>query len=616
MNKITLKAGFGKAPMIFSKDFFVKKLEDGSEKYQDGFCGSVYTFKGWKSQITDNLMTRVMVLECGKRIAIAALEIAQAPSDQVEYTQDIIGRICGISPENVWVHTTHQFGFMHRPEDETKAEIYDSVMKSAVEQAAQEAMQTFSEAEMGIGTGECHVSANKNITAPDSIGGGPYFGPGSDLETNPVMTVLKFRKKDDHSNLGYFLSYGTKPSTLCTTGKSEGNREVNTEVTGHACKLMEEEYGVPCLFCMPAAGDQYPRQTAQYYGFDENGKWGLIDIGFTEGIKLVDKFGLEMANDARMIAESITGYEPAEPINQGVTVFTFENKSRERKVPIDISAITMGRLSFVGFRQEMDCVTELQIQSASPYDFTLMISFMNGDGKYYSHKEAYDFNNGIGTWESARSAFAVGAAEEFVNNAVRLLEDIKAGKKLTGDLKKGTGTKPVRMFSEMQFGGLDWLVLDRKDGKILLFSKYVLEKRNYNDIDEITTWETCSLRKYLNEDFITRFSPEEQSKIQEITLRNQSNSKYATPGGNDTKDRVFLLSLDEVILYLGGFKNILSGKFMDGQKTWWLLRSPGETEKVAASVDAFGTVDYHGVGDSLEIISGGIRPALYIDCDQ
>lgn len=605
-----LKAGFGMAEMVFPEDFFVR--DDGS--FEDGFCGKVHTFRGHESDISDDLCTRVMLLECGKRIAIAVVEVAQSPVDQVGYTKEIISRICSVKPEDVWVHTTHQFGFMHRPNDVAKAAVYDDIMKAAVEKAATEAMNSFTDAVVGIGTGESHVSANKNITAPKEIGGGPYFGPGSTLETNPKMTVLRFCSESTGENLGYFLSYGTKPSALCITGKAEGNRKVNTEVTGHASKLMEERFKVPCVFCMPAAGDQYPRETAQYFGFDADGNWKKIDIGFDEGIKIVDRLGQEMGEDAISIAEKVECTETVDEIKHGETVFEYANKAGEGNVAISLNCITMGRLAFVGFKQEMDCVTELQIQEASPYEVTLLVSFLNGDGKYLGHKEAYEFNNGVGTWETARSAYAVGAAEHLVEEAGRLLDSMKAGNDYPAPKSGECCKKQDKMFAEVVFNGMPWYVLDKKDDKALVLSKYILEKRAYNDTNENVTWESCSLREYLNGEFMERFSLEEKDDILETELSNPSNSKYATRGGNATADKVFLLSLEEAALYLGGFGQILSAAFENGKKDWWLLRSPGEAENVPASVDVSGALDYHGNGDSLEVIAGGIRPAVWLKC--
>lgn len=609
----TLRAGAGIAAMVFPQDYFIKTAEDGTISYEDGFSGAVHSFQGENGVIVDDLCTRVLLVEDGVRVAFVALEVAQAPADQVAYTKQIVGEICGVDPANVWVHTTHQFGFMHRPSDTTKAETYDALMKRAAREAAEQAIASFQPAKLGVGIGECHVSANKNITAPAEIGGGPYYGPGSTLETDPTMTVLRFDALDG-SPIGFFLSYGTKPSALCTTGKTVGNRQVNTEVTGHASKLMEEAFGAPALFCMPAAGDQYPRETAMYYGFDEAGNWGVIDIGFDEGIKIVDRLGAEMGRDAVAIAKSIDCAASEAEVSIAATAFAYPNKAGDGEIEITVDAITMGDVAFVGFKQEMDCVTGQQIQTGSPYKTTLLVSFLNGDGKYLGHKEAYDFNGGIGTWETKRSAFAVGAAERMVEVADGLLTALRDGTYVPEqETKPGEGSQ-TGLFSKVEFGGASWYVLDKKDGKTLLLSEKIIDKRTYSDAPGAVTWETSALRGYLNGEYLNGFSAVDREKICEVTNANRPNGKYAVSGGADTRDRVFLLSLEEAEVYLGGFADVLIAKTADsGAAFWWFLRSPGEAADVAACVTAGGLIDYHGVADSVETPIGGVRPAMWVE---
>ncbi len=416
-----LKAGAGKAEMVFPQEYFEIVADDGTVSYEDGFNGQVYTFDSAYGEIVDNLCTRVLVLEDKIRVAIVAVEVAQTLDDQVAYTKKIVSEICGVDEDNVWVHCTHQFGFMHRPSDTEKAAVYDDIMKEALTAACEQAMETFQSAVLGIGIGDCYVSANKNIENPEGVTGGPYYGPGSTLETDTTLTMIRFASAETGEDIGYFMSYGTKPSALCTTGKTVGNRQVNTEVTGEACKIVEAAYSVPCLFCMPAAGDQYPRETAQYYGFDEDGNWGLIDIGFDEGIKIVERLGAEMGDVAVNVASAIECDSNDADISLAATSFDYVNKAGDADMTITCDTLVIGDIALVGFKQEMDCVTGQQIQAASPYGTTLMVSFLNGDGKYFGHREAYDFNGGIGTWETNRSPYGIGAAEKFVEVAVELL---------------------------------------------------------------------------------------------------------------------------------------------------------------------------------------------------
>lgn len=81
---------------------------------------------------------------------------------------------------------------------------------------------------------------------------------------------------------------------------------------------------------------------------------------------------------------------------------------------------------------------------------------------------------------------------------------------------------------------IEWLVLDKKEDKILVISRYGLDCQWYNEaILKPVTWYNCSLRKWLNESFLkTAFSSTERSAI----------SGYR-------QDSVFLLSFGEVARY-------------------------------------------------------------------
>lgn len=98
---------------------------------------------------------------------------------------------------------------------------------------------------------------------------------------------------------------------------------------------------------------------------------------------------------------------------------------------------------------------------------------------------------------------------------------------------------------------IEWTVLDkRSDGKLLVVSKYILDGRKYNDKDIDVTWETCTLRKWMNSTFLnTAFTEEEQALIPNVIIKNADNPEYGIAGGNDTKDQVFLLSYDEAKKY-------------------------------------------------------------------
>ncbi len=168
-------------------------------------------------------------------------------------------------------------------------------------------------------------------------------------------------------------------------------------------------------------------------------------------------------------------------------------------------------------------------------------------------------------------------------------------------------------------------VLDVKIGKALLISEKVLDARPYNIEKKDITWETCTLRKWLNEDFYnTAFSSSEQIKIDTTNVINNDNPVCGTSGGNLTVDKIFLLSYEEADRYFTDYEKCTS-KGTDfaknnrlyvsdieqylGNSDWW-LRSPGISQDSAGVVLMDG--NYQG-SRTVSKITFGVRPAFWIN---
>jgi hypothetical protein len=199
---------------------------------------------------------------------------------------------------------------------------------------------------------------------------------------------------------------------------------------------------------------------------------------------------------------------------------------------------------------------------------------------------------------------------------------------------------PTAQYEEgniVEFGGYEWRVLEVRDGKALLLSEHVLENRTYNEENTDMTWETCTLREYLNGEFYDSFSADDRARIADTLSANQNNLWYyeqnaqrswAPIGGNDTTDKIFLLSLEEVVQYFGdsgqlargpsdetywiddGYNEARIAYEIDGQASGWLLRSPGFSSNRAACINGSGHLDVYG-GDYFLGENHGVRPALW-----
>lgn len=171
---------------------------------------------------------------------------------------------------------------------------------------------------------------------------------------------------------------------------------------------------------------------------------------------------------------------------------------------------------------------------------------------------------------------------------------------------------------------IEWQVLAKENNKILIISKYALNCVQYNSEYREVTWETCTLRKWLNENFInSAFSLDEQKLIQETIVLADKNLEYSTNSGNTTKDKIYLLSIDEVNRYFSSDDEriciptdhaVSQGAYdyaADGKDAcWWWLRSPGCYQYYAANVSNDGMVSCYG--NFIYDFHGCVRPVMWI----
>ena len=200
-----------------------------------------------------------------------------------------------------------------------------------------------------------------------------------------------------------------------------------------------------------------------------------------------------------------------------------------------------------------------------------------------------------------------------------------------------------------------WRVLSNGNQQLFLLSDQNLEVFQYHTEQENVTWETSTIRSWLNgygassntggssgtdytgDNFLdTAFSTEEQSAIVETTVVNNDNKDdiiYGTDGegGNNTTDRVFLLSIEETdnrnyfpqfsssrystnTAYVadGGKLGISMAEAGEGDR-WW-LRSPGSNNTMAAFIEEDGGDAYEG--NPVNNKGAAVRPAFNLDLDD
>ncbi len=198
---------------------------------------------------------------------------------------------------------------------------------------------------------------------------------------------------------------------------------------------------------------------------------------------------------------------------------------------------------------------------------------------------------------------------------------------------------------------IKWRVLSVDGDDVFLLADKNIDVQKYNDTDTGVTWETCTMRSWLNgygaeansngkdysdNNFLDHaFTEEEQSMIRTTNVVNNDNPEYNTEGGNDTSDQVYLLSIDEVMnpaygftsdadytkmreaantSYVAGGGEIKSDDMNSaGSNDAWWLRSPGSSSDSAASVNFYGNVTRLGHDVINRYASVVVRPALHLN---
>ena len=181
---------------------------------------------------------------------------------------------------------------------------------------------------------------------------------------------------------------------------------------------------------------------------------------------------------------------------------------------------------------------------------------------------------------------------------------------------------------------IKWRVLSVHGNDAFLLADQNLDAKPYNEEDTDVTWATCTLRAWLNGTFLnTAFTSAEQAAIKNTTVVNDDNPYRGTEGGENTTDKVYLLSIAEASNTAYGFngefhadsetreaKNTAYAKECgawtetsteyEGNSYWW-LRSPGFDSSDASTVDSDGYGDDYG--RNVRYVLSAVRPALHLN---
>lgn len=172
---------------------------------------------------------------------------------------------------------------------------------------------------------------------------------------------------------------------------------------------------------------------------------------------------------------------------------------------------------------------------------------------------------------------------------------------------------------------IEWTVLDVQDGKALLISDKILEMVRFNEKYADTCWACSLLREWMNGEFFEKaFTDAEKAEICDTKVVTPDNAKRGTKGGDDTEDKVFALSIEELEKYYpeaADRRAPATGHASEGgiytydetgYSIWW-LRSSGYRQYCASRVGTGGQIS-DMIYDDIKAHRGA-RPAIWVKAD-
>ena len=400
------------------------------------------------------ICVRVVIFETDRRFAILSTDMPSMFDNDLIYCRDLLQEAAGVAPEDAWITVTHCYSAPHTWDLEGRpgggrapkameepamraAQVrINDAFRAAYRHAAEKALADLREAVVGFGTGSCAINVNRNMYTAD----GWWKGVNHDGYTDKHLAVVRI---DDlqGSPIAVLYNYSVQITAGAGPIPDAGGRVANADISGVASRYIEAEFGNDCaaVFLCGAAGDQVPLLLINYCETDKDGTLREREVSLgTAGFAVVDAQGKMLGNAAAKAAAAIQDMRPVSVIQTARRDYTCGCQKREGEmrskrpthqysfVPdgtkdLPVYAMLLDDIALVGLLPEMDGITVAEIRERSPFEKTLVASFVNGNAKSMPQAGSYELLQ----YTAINSPFAAGSAEQTRDEAVTLLNELR-----------------------------------------------------------------------------------------------------------------------------------------------------------------------------------------------
>lgn len=421
-----------------------------------------YYYERGADGVHDDLYARAMVIQKDRvRIAIVECDFVSMSKFIADEVRNLIQKSLGISPSNVMISATHSHTGPVIPDGPSSLEIegtksssesqkilkkYIAALPGLIAKSIEQANAALQPAKLSFGLGhEESISFNRRFFMTDgTVGWNPGLhnpqiikpaGPidpevkvlyAESSDKNPIVTLVNFALHLDEvggtaisADLPFYLSD--------VLGKVKGENMVTIFSQGCAGNInhinVNGEMPQSGQFRAKKNGTILAGEVIKTYEklseLDINSikaKSEIVSIPLTE----ISKDELDWARETA----AKYGERDAAPFLDFVKAFKMlEVEARKGKpLEIEIQVLTLGDdCAIVGFPNEIFTELGMYLKKRSPYKHTIIQELSNGSFGYIPDRKAYSEGN----YEPISTIAAPGAGELYVENAVRILYELK-----------------------------------------------------------------------------------------------------------------------------------------------------------------------------------------------
>ena len=371
--------------------------------------------------VHDPLAARALAFEQdGKRLVLVSLDNLGFYNRTAEPMRQAILDACQLQPAELLLCAIHTHSAPTLTLDPEKGHsnnvAYAKALQGKLAHLVQMALTRLAPVRVGVGSGASPVGANRREVLPDTAGRARIvLGRNPSRPTDREVQVLKLTRTDREELAGALFAYATHSTSL-----GPRNPLVSGDVHGLAEQFLEKYFGAGVVVpgFAGASGDIDPwfRVLPE---FNSTNGW------IPEPVLLGTLLGEEVAHVLARMQKSVTNG----PIQTAIKTLQLPRKksteeeasATESPASFVLTAACVGDLAFVGLGGEVFNEIGQAIKTASPFPHTFVFTHCNGAAGYVPTRTSY----AEGGYEVQSSPFGPGAAERLVEEATRMLAELR-----------------------------------------------------------------------------------------------------------------------------------------------------------------------------------------------